>query len=127
MAYRWLADAVLVLHLAFIAFATFGALAVWRRPRWAWLHVPVMAWAAFVVLAGQICPLTPLENALRQAGGAAGYRQSFIAHYLLPLIYPDAVQGEVGRGLQVLLGLGLLVSNLVVYAVLLRRRRSRSG
>ena len=60
MLYRVLADAVLVLHLAFIAFAVFGALAVWRWPRLAWLHVPAMAWVAYVVLAGEICPLTPL-------------------------------------------------------------------
>jgi hypothetical protein len=122
MTYRWLADAVLLLHLAFIAFATFGALAVWRWPRLAWLHLPALGWAAYVVLAGDICPLTPLENTLRRAGGEAGYGQSFIEHYLLPLIYPDAVQGEMGRGLQAALGVGLLLLNLGAYAMLLARR-----
>jgi hypothetical protein len=125
MSYRWLADLVLVLHLAFIAFATFGALAVWCWPRLAWLHLPALAWAAYVVLAGEICPLTPLENTLRQSGGEAGYEHSFIQHYLLPLIYPEAVQGEMGRGLQTLLGLGLLVFNLFVYVLVLRRRAKR--
>jgi hypothetical protein len=120
--YRWLADAVLLAHLAFIAFAAFGALAVWRWPRLAWLHLPALAWAAYVVMAGEICPLTPLENALRRAGGEAGYRQSFIEHYLLPLIYPEAVQGEMGRGLQMALGVGLLVLNVALYALMLRRR-----
>jgi len=120
--YRWLADAVLLAHLAFIAFAAFGALAVWRWPRLAWLHLPALAWAAYVVMAGEICPLTPLENALRRAGGEAGYRQSFIEHYLLPLIYPEAVQGGMGRGLQVALGVGLLVLNLALYALAFRRR-----
>ena len=123
MASRWLADAVLLLHLAFIAFALFGALAVWRWPRIAWLHLPALAWGAYVVLAGETCPLTPLENALRMAGGDAGYRQSFIEHYLLPLIYPEAAQGEMGRGLQVALGLGLLAVNVLVYALLLAKRR----
>ena len=123
MLYRVLADAVLVLHLAFIAFAVFGALAVWRWPRLAWLHVPAMAWAAYVVLAGEICPLTPLENRFRQAGGEAGYEESFIEHYLLPLVYPAAVQGELGRGLQAVLGIALLVFNVAIYSVLLRRGR----
>src|SRR5438477_13191225 len=122
MTARLLADAVLVLHLAFIAFACFGALAVWRWPRLAWLHLPALAWAAYVVMAGEICPLTPLENALRRAGGETGYRQSFIEHYLLPLIYPDAVQGEMGRGLQVALGVGLLALNVAVYTLALKRR-----
>ena len=127
MTYRLLADAVLLLHLAFIAFATFGALAVWRWPRLAWLHLPVLAWAAYVVIAGETCPLTPLENALRRAGGEAGYRLSFIERYLLPLIYPDAVQGEMGRGLQAALGVGLLLLNLAAYAIVLRRRARSAG
>ena len=122
MTYRLLADAVLLLHLAFIAFAAFGVLALWRWPRLAWLHLPALAWAAYVVMAGEICPLTPLENALRRAGGQAGYGRSFIEHYLLPLIYPDAVQGEMGRGLQVALGVGLLVVNVAAYAALHAKR-----
>jgi hypothetical protein len=126
MVYRVLADAVLLLHVLFIAFALFGALALARWPRLVWLHLPALAWAAYVVIAGDICPLTPLENWLRQAGGEGGYEQSFIEHYLLPLIYPAAVQGEMGRGLQAALGMGLLAVNLVMYALLLRRRRARS-
>lgn len=126
MVYRVLADAVLLLHLLFIAFALFGALTLARWPRLVWLHLPALAWAAYVVIAGDICPLTPLENWLRQAGGEGGYEQSFIEHYLLPLIYPAAVQGEMGRGLQAALGLGLLAVNLVMYASFLRRRRARS-
>jgi hypothetical protein len=125
MLHRTLADAVLVFHLAFIAFATLGALAVWRWPRLAWVHVPALAWAAFVVLSGGICPLTPLENSLRQAGGQAGYAESFIAHYLVPLIYPDAVQGEIGRAMQAALGLALLALNVGIYGYMWRPRRRR--
>lgn len=125
MIYRALADAVLVFHLLFIAFAVFGALAVWRWPRLAWLHLPALAWAAYVVLAGEICPLTPLENHFRHAGGEAGYAQSFIEQYLLPLVYPSAVQGELGRGTQAMLGAALLVFNLALYALVLRRRARR--
>ena len=123
MSYRLLADAVLLLHLAFIAFAVLGSLAVWRWPRFVWLHLPAMAWGAYVVLAGDTCPLTPLENALRRLGGEAGYEVSFIEHYLVPLIYPDAVQGATGRGLQAALGGALLAFNILMYALIWRRRR----
>ena len=108
---RLLADAVLLLHLAFVVFVAGGALLVWRRPAWAWLHLPALAWGAWVVVAGQICPLTPLENALRVAGGGTAYGDSFIEHYLLPIVYPDFVQGEAGqRAWQVGLGVALVVS-----------------
>ena len=93
---RLLADAVLLLHLAFVVFVVGGALLVWRQPSWTWLHLPALAWGAWVVVAGQICPLTPLENALRVAGGGAAYGDNFIEHYLLPIVYPDFVQGEAG-------------------------------
>ncbi len=125
MTTRLLADAVLLLHFGFLAFVVGGAALVWRWPRMAWLHLPALAWGAYVVLAGEICPLTPLENALRQAGGASGYEGSFIEHYLLPLIYPGAVQGPAGRGVQVVLGAALLSFNAVVYALAWRRRGRR--
>ena len=121
MTTRLLADAVLLLHFGFLAFVVGGALLVWRWPRLAWLHLPALAWGAYVVLAGEICPLTPLENALRQAGGASGYEGSFIEHYLLPLIYPGAVQGPAGRGVQVTLGTALVAVNAGVYALAWRR------
>ena len=70
---RLLADAVLVLHLAFVAFAVAGGLLAWRWRWMPWLHLPALAWAATVEFTGWICPLTPLENALRAAGGQAGY------------------------------------------------------
>ena len=127
MPHHLLADAVLLLHLAFVAFAVAGGLAVWRWPRLAWLHLPVLAWGAYVVLSGTVCPLTPLENALREAAGASVYRGSFIEHYLIALIYPAAVQGPTGRGVQIGLGLALLVFNALVYAVVWRRRKRRGA
>jgi hypothetical protein len=123
MIYRALADGVLVLHLAFIVFATLGGALVWRQPRWAWLHLPALAWGAYVVLAGTVCPLTPIENALRERGGQGTVGPSFIQHYLVPLVYPDAAQGEMGRGLQVALGIALVAVNMVVYGLAWRQRR----
>jgi hypothetical protein len=124
MAYRALADAVLVLHFAFIAFVVFGGLLVLRWPLIAWLHLPAVVWGAYVIIAGEICPLTPLEVSLRIRGGEPGYEHSFIERYLLPLVYPDAVQGPMGRSLQVALGVVVVVINAAAYALAWRRLRS---
>lgn len=119
MLYRLLADAVLVIHLAFVAFAVAGGLLALR---WRWMplvHLPALAWAAFVEFSGSICPLTPLENALRAAGGAEGYAGGFVEHYLLPMLYP----ADLTRGVQFVLGAGLVAFNAVAYFFVWRRHR----
>lgn len=118
MTWRILADAVLVLHFAYIAFVMLGGLAVLRWPRLAWLHLPAVLWAAGIAFAGGYCPLTPLENRLRVAGGEAGYAGSFIEQYLTALIYPDGLT----RGVQIALGCLVVAVNLAVYLRLWRRR-----
>jgi len=118
MYYRTLADLVLVLHLGFILFVVLGALLVLRWPRLIWLHLPVAAWGALIEFGGWICPLTPLENSLRARGGQAGYAGGFIEHYLVPLIYP----GTLTRGIQLALGAFVILLNVALYTVVLRRR-----
>ncbi len=124
MSYRLLADAVLLLHLAFVLWAAAGGLLVWRRPRWGWLQLPALAWGAYVLLAGRPCPLTPLENRLRALGGEAGYGGSFIEHYLLVLIYPDWAQAASGRVWQVAIAASVLAINALCYAAAWRRNRA---
>ena len=51
-------------------------------------HLPAVVWAFYVELSGSLCPLTTVENRLRLAAGQSGYSDSFIEHYLLPLVYP---------------------------------------
>lgn len=116
---RWLADAVVLFHVAFVVFAVLGGLLAFRWRWMPWLHLPVLAWAATVEFTGWICPLTPLENTLRLAGGEAGYTGGFVDHYLLPLLYPAALTRE----LQWTLGTGLVAFNLVLYVLLWRRHR----
>lgn len=123
MIYRLLADGVLLLHLAFIAFVVAGALLVWRRRWLAWLHLPAVAWAVTVEVNGWLCPLTPLEVRLRILAGDSGYTGGFIERYLLPLIYPAALT----PGVQLLLGLGLLLLNVLLYGGLLWRSARRRG
>ncbi len=119
MTYRVLADGVLLLHLLFILFVVGGGLIVLRRPRLAWVHLPVALWGALIEFVGWTCPLTPLENALRRLAGEAGYSGGFVEHYLLPIVYPGALTREI----QIVLGLLVVGINLLVYAILWRRLR----
>jgi len=119
MPYQLLADALLLFHLAFVLFVVLGALLVWRLPRLVWLHLPAVMWGGLIEITGHVCPLTPLENHLRRLSGEAGYSGSFVEHYLLSILYPQ----ELSRELQVGLGIGVIVINVVAYAVLWRRAR----
>ena len=114
-----LADLVVLLHLAFVLFVVFGGLLVLRRRRIAWLHVPAFVWGAAIEFGGWICPLTPLENRLREMSGAGGYSGGFVERYLVPVLYP----GELTREIQIALGIAVLLINLAIYGFLLRRRR----
>jgi hypothetical protein len=119
MVFRLLADVTVVAHLVFVVFVLFGGLLVVRLPRVAWLHVPAVAWGAWIEFAGWLCPLTPLENWLRTQSGGVAYDSSFVEHYLLPLLYP----ASLSRERQWVLGSIVLVVNAVLYLVVLRRRR----
>jgi len=118
-----LADAVLVMHALFIAFALGGGLLVAWWPRLAWLHLPAAAWAVWVTAMGWICPLTRLEVHLRQLDGQPAYQGGFIEHYVGALVYPEGLT----RPVQVALGLALLALNVLAYARLLRARRRHDG
>jgi hypothetical protein len=121
MILRLLADLVVAFHLAFVIFVVLGGLLVLRWPRVAWLHIPAAVWGAWIEFAGWICPLTPLENALRERGGAATYETSFVERYLMPVLYPDALTTPM----QWALGALVVVVNAAIYGAVLRRSRKR--
>ncbi|WP_110686539.1 DUF2784 domain-containing protein [Salinicola aestuarinus] len=121
MGYRVMADAVLILHLGFILWVLLGALAVWQRPWLALCHLPACVWGTLVELNAWLCPLTPLENRLRQWGGEAGIGESFIAHYLLPILYPTGLTPAI----QWWLGVIVVALNGGLYAAMLYRRWQR--
>ncbi len=121
MIQRTLADLVLALHFGFIIFVGVGGLLALRWRRAPWLHLPAALWGLFIETTGGVCPLTPLENRLRSAAGAAGYEAGFIEHYLVPLIYlPDP-----SRDLQLVLAGTVVLANLIVYAIVWRIRARR--
>ena len=115
---RLLADLVVSVHFLFVLFVLLGGLLVLRWPWVAGLHLPAALWGVLIEFTGWICPLTPLEQSLRQRAGGQGYSGSFIEHYLLPVLYPSALT----RDIQLVLGSVALAVNLGIYAYVLRRR-----
>ena len=123
MLYRLAAAAVLVVHLAFILFALFGALAALKH-RWVVaLHLPAAAWGIFVELTGRTCPLTSVENHFRALAGQSGYAESFVEHYLLAVVYPAGLTRDV----QLVLSGVFIAINAAVYASLLARWRGQAS
>ena len=114
MVYDALADAVVVVHLAFILFVAVGALLAWRWPRLVWLHVPAVAWGVGIIAIGYECPLTPLEKWFRRRAGES-YEGGFVDHYVEGVVYPD--------DLTPLLRTIAAVVVVVGYVLLIRRER----
>lgn len=121
MIWQALADGLVVVHLAFVAFVVFGGFLAWRWPRTVFAHLPALVWGLWVEVSGQICPLTYLENQLRQLAGEAGYRGGFLEHYVVSILYPPGLT----RTDQWILGGVLLGLNALAYGRLLARRRAR--
>jgi hypothetical protein len=111
MLYRILADFVVMFHLVFVVFALFGGLLVIKWKWAAWVHLPAVAWAALIEFTGMICPLTPLENLLRNKGGATVYKTGFVEHYIIPLLYPESLNTDM----QTALGAIVISINVLIY------------
>jgi hypothetical protein len=121
----WLlaADATVIVHFAFILLVIFGGFLAWRWRGALFVHLPALAWGMWIELTGRICPLTPLENHLRELAGSTGYRGDFIEHYILPVIYPPGLT----RNTQWVLAAVLVVINLIAYGGLIVRSRNRAS
>ena len=121
MRYSLAADAVMVFHFLFIAFALLGSFLILWKPWILWLHIPALAWGVWIEASGNFCPLTPLENHYRELAGQTTYGEGFVTHYLGPIIYP----ANLTRGAQFII-MGILIAvNLVGYGLLVIRRRAR--
>ncbi len=118
----FLADALVALHLLFVAFVVAGGFLLLRWPQLVWLHLPAAVWGAYIEFSGGICPLTPLENHLRALAGGATYAGGFVERYLLPLLYPD----NLTLPIQQVLGALVVIVNLAAYALAWRVRRRSS-
>lgn len=123
MLYRLAADALVLVHLAFILLVLFGGLLTVKWRPALFIHLPALAWGLAVEGLHLACPLTGWENRMRAAAGGAGYQGGFVEHYIWPLIYPAGLTPQI----QTLLGLFVLLQNLVVYSYVIRRWRRSSG
>lgn len=98
--YQLLADAVLTLHAAIVAFVVGGLVLVvignlrnWRWVNALWFRLAHLGAIAVVVAEawqGVACPLTTLEMRLRAKASAATYSGSFIEHWLQRVLYYEA-------------------------------------
>ncbi|MBI2402766.1 MAG: DUF2784 domain-containing protein [Gemmatimonadetes bacterium] len=118
MLYRFVADVLVVLHVAFVAFVVVGGFLALRWRRLAWFHVPAAVWGAIIEFMGWVCPLTPLENHFRRLAGEGGYQGGFIEHYVIPALYP----ADYTLGLRIMLGALVVGLNALAYSLYFRRR-----
>lgn len=100
MSWQSLADAVLVVHVLFVAFVVVGFVLILAglARGWAWvrhrgfrgLHLVAILFVALEAWFGIECPLTTLESALRARAGGPGYQASFVEDWLYRLLYYQA-------------------------------------
>lgn len=97
--YRVLADVTVVVHALLASFVVLGLVVVlvgWAA-RWQWvrnfwfraIHLGLIATIVVFPLIGGLCPLTELENWLRERGGEETYPGSFIAHWIHELLFVE--------------------------------------
>ena len=120
--YRLLADLVVLVHFGFVLFVILGGFLVARRRRLMPFHLAAAVWAALIEFSGWICPLTPLENWLRAKSESDGYDADFVAHYILPILYPEGLT----RATQIALGTVVILTNLGIYGWVLRYKSGRN-
>lgn len=119
MTAKLIADILVIIHFTFIVFVVLGGFLVLKNSWVSILHIPSVLWAALLEIKGWLCPLTPLEHYFRQLSGSNDYTGGFIDHYLVALIYPDGLTREM----QITLGFVVLGINLVIYSLVLVKRR----
>jgi len=98
--YGLLADAILIVHFAFVVFVVVGfiLILIGLLARWSWVHNRIFRIAHLAAIAvvvvqawfGQLCPLTIWENQLRQLAGQSGYTESFIEYWLHKVLFYQA-------------------------------------
>lgn len=98
--FHLLADGVLILHIAFVAFVVLGLplILLGGRLGWSWVrdlrfricHLAAIGLVVIQALLGVICPLTTLEMHFRERAGDATYQGGFIAHWLHRILFFNA-------------------------------------
>ena len=119
--YEFLANLTLVIHLIFILFVVFGGLYFFIFSKIIYIHIPALIWGIYIELTGSICPLTYLENWFLDKGQLTTYSISFIQNYLFPIIYPKNLSFKI----QIYLGIGLIIINVLIYGLILFKYKKK--
>src|SRR5713101_7794226 len=95
--YTILADAVVIIHAAYVAFVIGGlaAILIGAAMRWRWTrslafrvtHLAAIALVCLESIVGAMCPLTSLEDWMRARGNAARYSDDFVAYWAHRMIF----------------------------------------
>jgi hypothetical protein len=131
--YRIAAEAVVLVHAAYIGFVGFGMVAIvvglasgqpWARHFWfRTIHLAMIGIVALEAWLGLVCPLTTLEKTLRRlAGEREGYRTGFIEHWLHRVLFFDLPPWAFITA-YTLFGL-LVLATFVFYPPVRRRKQS---
>ena len=117
--YELAADIILIIHFLFILFVIFGALFFFVAKKMVFIHIPAIIWGSYIELTHSICPLTYLENWFLHKANLTTYSEGFIQNYLVPIVYPM----NLTKDLQIFLGIGLIVINIVIYAFIFGKQK----
>jgi hypothetical protein len=119
MPYRLLADLVVIVHALYAAFIVVGLAAIlWGRLRgWQWVgnfwfravHFAMIAVVAAEAMLGVACPLTVLENRLREAAGETVGDSTFLARMAHQTLFWHAPEW-VFAALQIAFGAAILAT-----------------
>lgn len=130
---RVLADAIVVVHAAFVAYVVLGMAAIlvgivlrrgWVRNVWFRVtHLAAIGVVVLETLVGMACPLTTWEHALRVKGGQTAYTGDFVGYWAHRLIFFDAPPWVFTLG-YTLFGASVLLAFLFVPP---RRHRRETG
>jgi hypothetical protein len=96
MLYKLMADAVVFVHLTWIAFLIFGAVFGRKKKAIMIFHISGLVFAVVIQIFGWYCPLTYLEIWLwAKHDPTLAYPGSFIAHYAEELVYVEVSRGMI--------------------------------
>ena len=107
--FRFLAAAVLLVHLVWILLVVFGALWTRGRPVWTALHMASLIWGVTVEIGPWPCPLTLAEEFFEARAGVEPYQGGFLLHYLDRIVYPDISAWLLVSAGVIVCGLNLLI------------------
>jgi hypothetical protein len=99
VAWNWLARGVVGLHFAYLAYVAAGGLLAWRWPKTIKLHVTAVAWAVLIIVTRVQCPLTSVQDYLRERSGEHPLAGGFIDVYVRGTLFPAGGQARAQAAL----------------------------